>query len=86
MLLSALSKRPNEESFLIIGRSIMHIIEEIDDPLNKKINIDWSTAKRNPYASQITDEQRLKMLIEIAFEKSKMTKEQFKKEIEKILA
>ena len=64
----------------------MHTLNQFNDPLNKKIKIDWSTAKKNPYASKITPEQRLKMMIEVAFEKSNMTKEQFKKEVDLVLS
>ena len=67
-------------------RNIMHTLNQFDDPLNKKIRVDWSTAKKNPYAVKITPEQRVKMMIEVAFEKSNMTKEQFKKEVDLILA
>lgn len=64
----------------------MHTINQLDDPLNKKIIVDWSTAKKNPYANKITPAQRLNMMIEVAFEKSNMTKEQFKKQVDMILA
>lgn len=64
----------------------MNTLNQFDDPLNKKIRVDWSTAKKNPYAVKITPEQRVKMMIEVAFEKSNMTKEQFKKEVDLILA
>ncbi|MCQ2609238.1 MAG: hypothetical protein MJ151_00355 [Lachnospiraceae bacterium] len=64
----------------------MHTINQLDDPLNEKIRVDWSTAKKNPYAERITPEQRLKMMIEVAFEKSNMTKEQFIKQVDMVLA
>ena len=57
-----------------------------DDPLKKQIRVDWSTAKKNPYVDKITPEQRLRMMIEVAFEKSNMTKEQFKNEVDLVLA
>lgn len=63
----------------------MHILKQSDDPLAKSIKIDWSTARKNPYADKITPQQRLRMMIELAFENSNMTKEQFRKEVDLVL-
>lgn len=59
---------------------------EFDDPLKNEIELDPKSFKKNPFAKLITPEQKLAMIIFAAFEDSKMTKEQFKKEVDLILA
>ena len=55
----------------------MHTMNRYDDPLDRKIKIDWKTAKKNPYAKLITPKEKLEMIIMAAYEESKMSKSEF---------
>ena len=64
----------------------MHIMNQSSDPLDKKIKIDWNTAKKNPYAKLITPKEKLKMIIMAAYEDSKLSKSEFVNIVESVIA
>ena len=64
----------------------MHIMNQSNDPLDKKIKIDWNTAKKNPYAKLITPKEKLEMIIMAAYEDSKLSKSEFINVVESVIA
>lgn len=64
----------------------MHIMNQYDDPLDKKIRINWDTAIKNPYAKLITPKEKLEMVIMAAYEDSKLSKNEFIDVVESIIA
>lgn len=64
----------------------MHTLNRFDDPLDKKISIDWTTAKKNPYSKFISPKEKLEMVIMAAYEDSKLTKSEFINAVESIIA
>ena len=64
----------------------MHIMNQSNDPLDKKIKIDWNTVKKNPYAKLITPKEKLEMIIMAAYEDSKLSKSEFVNVVESVIA
>ena len=64
----------------------MHTLNRYNDPLDKKISIDWTTAKKNPYSKLISSKEKLEMVIMAAYEDSKLTKSEFINAVESIIA
>ena len=64
----------------------MQIVDNYDDPLDKEIEQDPKSFRRNPYVAMITPEEKLKMILTAAFVDSKLSKEDFRKEVEAVLS
>ena len=64
----------------------MQTVDFYEDPLDREIELDPKSFRKNPYASMITNEQKLDMLLRAAFVGSNMTKEEFKNRVDLVLA
>lgn len=64
----------------------MHITNQSNDPLDKKIAIDWNTAKKNPFAKLMTKKEKLELVIMAAYEDSKLSKSEFIDVVESVIA
>lgn len=53
--------------------------------LDRKIKIDWKTAKKNPYAKLMTAKEKLEMVIMAVYEDSKLSKNEFIDVVESVI-
>lgn len=63
----------------------MRTLNQFSDPLDKEVIIDWTTAKKNPYAKLITPKEKLEMVIVAAYVDSKLSKKEFINIVESVI-